>query len=623
MKNTIKFLILFIIRFIEKLEYFFIELDEDDINKKIIETISIDDIYVETDEGFSEISHAHITQPYTIFSIKTESGKFLECADNHILFDENMNEVFCKSLKPGDYIQTKHGIDIIKEIKKSKFKTSMFDISLNDNNHRYYSNDILSHNTITSAIFIVWYLCFHYDRNILAIANKMATTTEIIDKIRVAYQHLPFFLKPGVTNNGATGMKFDNGVRLFSQATTKTAAIGFTIHLLYADEFAHIPQNYLTSFYRSIYPTLSSSEISRIIISSTPNGMNLFYDIYSNAVEGKNEYKPIRIDWWQVPGKDEKWKKREIANLGSEELFNQEYGNQFLASSRMLLSSNILTYLKRINNEFKWKEVYALEDLDDNYNELRWDDKFDPNNIDSNTDRFVLSIDVGDGVGEDYTVCNIFKIEIQSLAMIRKIGTFENEASFFRLKQVGMWRSNTHSVEDFSKILSYIVFNVFNQDIVRIVLEINFKGSVIIEKLEKHDEFYPEIFIHSLHSLASNILKPGIKIKTDNKEMYSRELRNMIKNKKIIVTEKNTFNELGAFGLDKNGRYKAQTGHDDIAMTLINLVTFFENESFFEFIEDIFDKNPKKLKQVIEQKIDESPEDTEVIENIKWMSKYM
>ena len=187
--------------------------------------------------------------------------------------------------------------------------------------------------TVTSSIFIAWYLCFHYDRNVMVVANKLATTSEIVDKIRIVMKNLPFFMKPGIQSGGVTGMRFDNGNRLFSQATTKTAAIGFTIHLLFADEFAHIHPNFLLPFYRSIYPTLSSSKVSRMIVCSTPNGMNLFYEIYQGAQQGLNAFHPIRVDWWQVPGRDEAWKKREIANLGNEELFNQEYGNQFLASS--------------------------------------------------------------------------------------------------------------------------------------------------------------------------------------------------------------------------------------------------------------------------------------------------
>jgi hypothetical protein len=108
------------------------------------------------------------------------------------------------------------------------------------------------------------------------------------------------------------------------------------------DEFAHIHPNFIESFFRSTYPTVSSSKVSRIIITSTPNGMNKFYEIYQGALSGDNSFNPVRVDWWQVPGRDEEWKREEIANLGSEELFNQEYGNQFLSSTSLLLGSNEL-----------------------------------------------------------------------------------------------------------------------------------------------------------------------------------------------------------------------------------------------------------------------------------------
>jgi hypothetical protein len=624
MKIFLKNIILFIIEIIEKYENRYLDLNDNDVSKKIIDTVSVQnkETKVKTDTKDATVTHIHKTQPYRIYKIETESGKTLEAADNHILFDKDMNEVFIRNLNVGSCIQTENGLEYIKSIEKSKYKVSMFDISLTDNNHRYYSNGILSHNTITSSIFIAWYICFHFDRNILVIANKMATTTEIVDKIKTVIKNLPFFLKPGSMALGATGMRFDNGVRLFSQATTKTAALGFTIHLLYADEFAHIQTNYIVPFYRSIYPTLSSSQISRIIISSTPNGMNLFYDIYKNAEQGKNEYHPIRVDWWQVPGRDEEWKKREIGNLGSEELFNQEYGNQFLASSRMLLSSQILAYLKRTVTNFKWKEVVDLEDLDDNYAELTWHPSFDPNAIDKD-DRFILAIDLGDGVGNDYSVINIFKLELQSRAMIKKISDFTDEASFFRLRQVGIYRSNVHSIDDVSKILELLVFNVFNEERARIVMEINFKGNVVYEKLSKNKNFYPEIFMHTFHSITSNVFRPGVKIKTDNKEMFSRELRNLIRLKKIIITEKKTFEELGAFGLNSKGRYEAQTGNDDIAMTLINLVAYFDNDIFYEMVEDIYDNKPDLYKELIAKKMNEAPQENDTIENLKWMQKYM
>jgi hypothetical protein len=189
--------------------------------------------------------------------------------------------------------------------------------------------------SITSAVILVWYLLFNHDKNAMILANVGSTAEELMDKIKAIIKGLPFFLKPGIIVNNVMSMKFDNGCRAIAKTTTKTSAIGFTIHFLYMDEFAHIHPNFIESFFRSTYPTVSSSKVSRIIITSTPNGMNKFHDIYQGAVSGENSFNPVRVDWWQVPGRDEKWKNEEIANLGSEELFNQEYGNQFLSSSTL------------------------------------------------------------------------------------------------------------------------------------------------------------------------------------------------------------------------------------------------------------------------------------------------
>ena len=600
--------ILFLIQIIESIEYKNLNINQDDISKKILYSIDSQDIKVLTDTGFESTSEIHLTQPYNIHKIVTENGKNLEGADNHIVFDENMNEVFMGELKNGDKIQTKDGIEVIKSVKIGKKSVSMFDISVESKNHRYYTNDILSHNTISSALFLAWYTCFHYDRNVLVIANKMATTIEIMDKILIIIRKLPFFLKPGTVSFGKTGATFDNNVRIFSQSTTKTAAIGFTIHLLYADEFAHIPNTLIRDFYRSVYPTLSSSKISKIIISSTPNGMNLFYEIYAKALQHKNNYAAIRVDWWEVPGRDEQWRDTEIANLGSIELFNQEYGNMFLASNKMLLSERNMNFIQRIVTPFVHKEVYDFDEWDFNYKDLTWQPDFNPNRIKS-FDRFVLSIDVADGVGGDYSVVNIFQLVIMSKARIRKNKNYFDESGFFALKQVGKFRSNILSPEEFSNVIEKLLFDLFNEEKTRVVIEINFKGHLIFERLSKHLRFYPEIFMHTTHSQASFIAKPGIKIKKDNREILIRELRRLLTNMKVIVQDKQTFEELGSFGLNKAGKYEAQTGNDDVAMTCVLLVEYFNNQAFYEDIEEIIDLQYPELLNIMNKKLDDLPEE--------------
>ena len=153
--------------------------------------------------------------------------------------------------------------------------------------------------TICSSIFIAWYSVFNFDKNSLILSNKGATTREIIDKGKTILEHLPFFIKPGTLKWDVFNSKFDNGCRIIGQTTTKKAAIGFTIHLLFMDEFAHIPANFVDTFYENVYPTVSASINSKVIITSTPNGFNKFYDIYTAADRGLSEYVPFRVDWKQ------------------------------------------------------------------------------------------------------------------------------------------------------------------------------------------------------------------------------------------------------------------------------------------------------------------------------------
>lgn len=457
--------------------------------------------------------------------------------------------------------------------------------------------------TVTSSIFIAWYLCFHYDRNCMVVANKLATTNEIVDKIKIILKNLPFFMKPGILSGGVTGMRFDNGNRLFSQATTKTAAIGFTIHLLFADEFAHIHNNFLLPFYRSIYPTLSSSQISRMIICSTPNGMNLFYEIYQGALQGKNAFHGIRIDWWQVPGRDEEWKKREIANLGNEELFNQEYGNQFLASSRLLLSASTLNFMKRIARNYQHVELDDFLDYPDLQEALKWHPEYDPASRDIREEKIVFAIDIGDGVGRDYTVINIFRLEPKSRAMIRQTRDWTDETSFFRLKQIGMFRSNKLSVEEMAKCLEILVFDMYNHENIKVVMEINFKGNLVFERLSRNREFYPELFLYTRHSINNDQMKLGVKIQKDNKESYARELRNVLQHKRVVLTEVKTFEELSAFGINNAGRYESQMGNDDVAMTCVNLITYFDSIDFYETVEDMYDTVDLSIKKEVETRM--------------------
>jgi hypothetical protein len=297
-----------LLEYIEKYEYRKLDLDEDDINKKIINSYDID-MNVKSDKGYVKASQLHITQPYTIWNIKLENGLFLECADNHIIFNSDLSEVFVKNLKIGDDIYTENGDSKVISIKKSKYKISMMDMSIDSEDHRYYTNGILSHNTINSAITILYYCTFEKNKNILIAGNIAKTAEEILNKIKDIYYLLPFWIKPSVRVWNVSQITFgDTKCRIKMTATTKSAAIGNTIDLLYLDEFAHVPDNISEDFYKSIYPTVSAIKNSKIIITSTPKGYNLFWKLLDGAekplgVEGKNTFASKRVYWHQVPGR--------------------------------------------------------------------------------------------------------------------------------------------------------------------------------------------------------------------------------------------------------------------------------------------------------------------------------
>ena len=378
--------------------------------------------------------------------------------------------------------------------------------------------------TITSSIFLTWYLLFHFDKNVLLMSNKGATTKEIMDKIKAIMEGLPFFLKPGVNKKDVMTMIFDNKCRIIGQNTTKTGGIGFTIHLLFLDEFAHIQESIKKPFYENVYPTLSSSKISRVIITSTPNGFDLFHDLFVGAEEGSNEYSAIRVDWWEVPGRDEAWKAREIANLGSEEAFNQQYGCQFLSASSLLLSSEELLRLEKNEKDYIFQEIDDLDDLCIDYSQLKWDPDFDMLEIEDPNNFFLFAIDLAEGVGRDYTIINIFKITELSEIDIERMLSPGSMVDFFGIKQIGLFRSNLHNIEDFSKILYTLSVKIFNQENLRMIIEYNTYGSELIKNLvtlyPNSNDFDEETIVRYHHRVGSKIKQPGIRINKDTKILY-------------------------------------------------------------------------------------------------------
>lgn len=622
MKTILKYIILFLIQLIEKWEYRKLSLDENDISKKILDTIKLENFYIDTPEGFCKITEIHKTQPYTLWRIETQGGLHLEGADNHIIINNLGEEVFIKDLKVNYFIQTKHGLDKITKIDKIGFKVSMYDLSVNNKTHTYWSNDIRSHNTTTIAAYFAWYMCFHNDRNLAILANKQATAFEIVNKVTDVFKGLPFFLKPGIINIGAGGMRLDNGCYLTSQATTKTAQIGFTIHVLYADEFAHIQPSIADDFWRSIYPTLASSEISQCIISSTPNGTeNIFFEIWDKSQKGKNSFMSIRVDWWEVPGHDEKWAENMKRDFG-EERFAQEFGLDFnVGGSNILLSANDLNFIKRLEKNYIFYELEKT-DLDETlYRNLKWYPDFDPNeNFNSKKHRFIISVDTGEGKDydenkdNDYNVINIFKIEPKSIAQLKRLRKDEMSIkNMFRIFQIGLYRDNIKDEENSAKVAKHIIFDQFKLDFCKILIEMNFNGKYFLDKFSQHNEYEDYVVLHTYHTkpIPGQKLprkKPGFKV-TSDKDTFCKLGKSLISKKIIILNELETIKEFKAFGRAKNGKWKGLGTHDDIAMSVLNIGRLYEEKEYSDWLYDFLNEmeiSPVKklMSELLEQYMD-------------------
>lgn len=523
-------------------------------------------------------------KPNIVFEYKPEEmAELRKCREDIVYFAEN----YCM-------IMTEHGVKTVTLYDYQREVVNTY----KEHNRVISMQSRQSGKTWMSSIFIAWYTIFHYDKNTLAIADNAATTKEVIDKIKTIFQNLPFWLKPGCVTNAVMTMKFDNGCRIIGRSTTKKAGIGFNIHLLYIDEFAHINETYLDHFFRSIYPTISASKTSKLLITSTPNGQNKFFQIYQDAVDGKSGFKPLRVDWWQTPGRDEEWRKAVIAELGSEQDFNQEYGLQFFSSDKLLLHAKELKKMAKLKTSYI-KPSYNI-DIDKqimmehfmvhpNFSRLSASDiKNDPN-------YYVFSIDTADGLGKDHLVINIFKFAPLPVKMLLPVKNFiKDRPDIFGLVQVATYRTNEVNINEFCNALEFITFGLFNPEKVRLVIELNHKGEYVLSKLESNPQYSPSMIIHSKHTIMSEHYKPGIRLSSgEMKKKICERFKYTMTLNKIMPNEFKTISELGAFGMTKAGTYRSQSGNDDLAITCVNASSFFESPNFWELANDVLDDMDK------------------------------
>ena len=448
--------------------------------------------------------------------------------------------------------------------------------------------------TVTASIFNAWYLTFNTDKNTLLLANKSDSTKEIIDKAKTVIENLPFFMKPGIIKYDVMNVRCDNGCRLIGQSTTAKSGIGFTIHNLYLDEFAHIHPSIADSFYENVYPTLSASNVSRITITSTPNGFNKFYQIYAAAERGDNVYNAQRIDWWEHPDRDDAWYERELGNLGSIEAFNKQYGNEFVSSSNLLLDPIAIKKMRKRAKKYVHHDFDEFDYISiDVKGFLEWDSSFDIDTCRDPEKFWLFSVDIAEGNGGDASVINIFELQPMNIKELEAVNNAGAMYDFFKFKQVARFRSNEHVIEDFAKVLYTLSVDIFYNENVKMIVEYNTYGTVLFQYLKtvfpQKNDFDDEMIVRFKHRHDARTLKPGIKLKSDNKAIFCQNFSKLYGDNRIDITDEETVVEASLFGTLRNGSYGAQMGHDDVIMTAITATEFFNTTDYADFVEEALD----------------------------------
>jgi hypothetical protein len=422
--------------------------------------------------------------------------------------------------------------------------------------------------------YILWYILFNQDKTVAILANKASTSREILARIKLAYEALPMWIQQGVKVWNKGDIELENGCRVLANSTASSAIRGFSISLLYLDEFAFVPSNIAEEFFTSVYPTISSGETSKILISSTPNGMNHFYKMWTEAVEGLNGFTHVEANWRQVPGRTQQWADEQRRVLG-EEKFSQEMETEFMGSAGTLLSAAALKSLAFVT------PLHVSDGGIKIYNQP----------VENNS--YIIVCDTSRGKGLDYSafaVINVSSIPYKLVATY-KDNNISPQIYPGIIKKVGQYYNNAFALIEINDNGQQVVDTLFEDyDYENILSTVAAKG--------KKDKI-------SLTWGYGNKSHRGIRTTKSVKRLGCSNLKHLIENQKIIIQDFDVIAELSTF-ISRGSSFEAEEGsHDDLVMCLV-LFAWTTNQTFFA---DLTNTNIKQklyeeqLKQIEEESL--------------------
>jgi hypothetical protein len=394
--------------------------------------------------------------------------------------------------------------------------------------------------SISSVGYILWYACFHSEKTIAILANKGATAREMLSRVTLMLENLPFFLQPGCKALNKGSIEFSNNSRIIASATSGSSIRGMSVNLLFLDEFAFVER--ANEFYTSTYPVISAGKDTKVIITSTANGIgNTYHKIWEGAVQKINEFIPFTVNWYDVPGRDENWKKQTIANT-SQLQFDQEFGNTFFGTGDTLINAETLLSLRMnppkriVDGDFY---IYTEPQPQHEY---------------------LMMVDVAKGRGQDYSTFNVIDISTRPF------------------KQVAVYRNNNISPILLPNFI-YKYANLYNQAYV--IVESNDQGTLVCQGL------YQDLEYDNLHmESAIKADRLGIEVNRKVKRLGCSAIKDILEAKKLDIVDENTIMEISTF-VSRGQSYEASDGnHDDLMMNLV-LFGYFVSTQFFSDMTDI------------------------------------
>jgi hypothetical protein len=421
----------------------------------------------------------------------------------------------------------------------------------------------------TVVSYLLHYLIFNDSVNIGILANKAATARELLSRLATAYENLPKWMQQGIISWNKGNIELENGSKILAASTSASAVRGMSFNILFLDEFAFVPNHIADSFFASVYPTITSGKSTKVIIVSTPHGMNHFYRMWHDAEKGRNEYVPTDVHWSEVPGRDEEWKKQTIANT-SEQQFKIEFECEFLGSVDTLIAPSKL-------KSFIYDAPIQRNAGLDVYEQVK-----------ENHD-YVITVDVARGVSEDY-----------SAFIVVDITSFPHSV-------VAKYRNNEIKPMLFPNVI-YEVAKNYNG--AYILCEVNDIGDQVASLLH-YDLEYQNVLMCSMRGRAGQIVgqgfsgkktQLGVKMSKTVKKVGALNLKTMIESDKLLFKDYEIISELTTF-ISKHNSFEAEEGcNDDLAMCLVIYAWLVAQDYFKELTDqDIRKRLYEEQKNQIEQ----------------------